>query len=44
VDTAADLAYMRRVLRNGGATGGHVVPLADLIAAADRLPARQEVA
>jgi spore coat polysaccharide biosynthesis protein SpsF len=44
VDTAADLAYMRRVLRNGGATGGHVAPLADLIAAADRLPARQEVA
>jgi len=44
VDTAADLAYMRRVLRGGGATGGRVVPLADLIAAADRLAAQQEVA
>jgi len=44
VDTAADLAYMRRVLRGGGATGGRVVPLAELIAAADRLAAQQEVA
>ena len=44
VDTAADLAYMRRVLRDGGATGGRVVPLVDLIAAADRLAAQQEVA
>jgi len=44
VDTPADLAYMRRVLRDGGATGGHVVPLAELIAAADRLSAHQEVA
>jgi len=44
VDTAADLAYMRDVLTNGGATGGQVVPLADLIAAADRLLVRREVA
>ncbi|MEO7276178.1 MAG: NTP transferase domain-containing protein [Vicinamibacterales bacterium] len=44
VDTPADLTYMRRVLRDGGATGGHVVPLVELIAAADRLAAHQEVA
>ena len=44
VDTATDLAYMRRVLRDGGATGGRVVPLVDLIAAADRLAAHREVA
>jgi len=44
VDTPADLAYMRRVLRTGGATGARVAPLADLIAAADRLSAGREVA
>ena len=44
VDTAADLAYMRRVL--GAARSGprRVVPLETLIAVADRLSRGQEVA
>ena len=41
VDTADDLAYMRRVI---GAAGSAEAPLADLIATADRLGPRSEAA
>ena len=44
VDTPADLAYMRRVLGQAGATADRAVPLADLIAVADDLSCGEEVA
>jgi spore coat polysaccharide biosynthesis protein SpsF len=44
VDTPADLAYMRRVLGQAGATADRAVPLADLIGVADDLSCGEEVA
>jgi spore coat polysaccharide biosynthesis protein SpsF len=44
VDTPADLAYMRRVLEQAGATVRRAIPLSDLIAVADDLSHGEEVA
>jgi spore coat polysaccharide biosynthesis protein SpsF len=44
VDTPADLAYMRRVLGEAGATVDRAIPLIDLIAVADHLACGEEVA
>jgi spore coat polysaccharide biosynthesis protein SpsF (cytidylyltransferase family) len=44
VDTPAELAYMRRVLGQAGASADRVIPLVDLIRVADELSCREEVA